>query len=197
MKKSLALLAALALVPPAHADWTVTLSPTKDQTRCATSTGVGQPVLILPCDGSDAQKWITGEGCGTTFWQSQTGQDVVLQAGYDWNTRRWSPRSGTPFILNSTWTRPGAGMVFVRDGETGQIEDLYADQFVGYHQCLDWRDGAGETLQLWECIGRVDGPVGENQRWTVSAGQGEMDSEYEALPYAMHALSDSPRQSGH
>lgn len=72
---------ALAL-PAVLADWTVTLSPTSDKSRCVTSDGVGNPVKILPCDGSEAQKWITFESCGSRFWQAATGRDMILQAGY-------------------------------------------------------------------------------------------------------------------
>lgn len=77
----LAALAALAL-PPALADWTFTLSPSLDESRCVTSAGLGNPVRILPSDGSEAQRWMSWEGCGSRFWQAATGEDNVLQAGY-------------------------------------------------------------------------------------------------------------------
>lgn len=104
---SLILLATL-LASAVLADWTVTISPKSDPNKCFTSTGVGKPVKILPCSGSEEQKWTTWEGCG------------------------------------------------------GKIENTFADQFVGFNQCLDWKDGRGETLQLWNC---VEG--NSNQQWVV------------------------------
>ncbi|EKC97204.1 hypothetical protein A1Q2_08486 [Trichosporon asahii var. asahii CBS 8904] len=144
----------LVLASQALADWTVTISPKSDPSRCFTSTGVGNPVKILPCDSSESQKWTTWEGCGSLIWQSSTGKDMILQAGYrltpDWPERAWQPKAGSVVILNSTWTRPDTGMTFLR--KEGHIENTFADQFVGYNQCLDWKDGAGEVLQLWNCV---------------------------------------------
>lgn len=70
-------------------------------------------------------------------------------------------------MLNSTWPRPDVGMGLLRNPNNAQIENSYADQFVGNHQCLDWKDGAGETLQLWDCSAQGGHPVSANQQWTV------------------------------
>lgn len=75
-----ALTAAVLSLSPVLTDWTVTISPASDPSRCLTSTGVGNPVKILPCDSSESQKWTTWDNCGTLIWHSSP--DTILQAGY-------------------------------------------------------------------------------------------------------------------